>query len=309
MFGDPRAGDCSRWGWRYQGYHASLHFNVVCHEGKPVIVSVPTFLGAQPLLLDEEADGVNRIETAAWNFFDALTSQERKAMLQGGNAFNQLQHGTTSKAGAVAGSAGLRYDSLSSKTQQDLLLDILERFAEIMTTEIAVGRIAVLKAAGLGGVTIAWWGGTKRQSNKYYRIQGPTFVVESAMVDGGSNHNHICWRDFDADFAANADYFAEHVRADMLAEGIELPTENRTSPTTTTTPSTTITTSYTTTPTTSPMPTCTCPAQSPKRGHRRLGGGLEPGTNVATTPRAPNTTVSNVATTPPNTTVSNVTTI
>ena len=108
VFGDPRAGDCSRWGWRYQGYHASLHFNVVCYKGKPVIVSVPTFLGAEPLLRDEEADGVNRIETAAWNFFDALTSQERSEMIQGGNAFSQLQHGTTSKAGPVAGSAGLR---------------------------------------------------------------------------------------------------------------------------------------------------------------------------------------------------------
>ena len=29
-----------------------------------------------------------------------------------------------------------------------------------MTTEIAVGRIAVLKAAGLDGLTIAWCGGS-----------------------------------------------------------------------------------------------------------------------------------------------------
>ena len=71
---------------------------------------------------------------------------------------------------------------------------------------------------------MAWWGGTTRGSVKYYRVQGATFVVESAMVSGEGNHNHICWRDFDADFARDAGFFAKHVRADMAADAGALAT-------------------------------------------------------------------------------------
>ena len=70
----------------------SLRFNVVCEqEGVPVIASVPTFFGSKPLLLDEENDGVSRIEIAAWIFFDALSANEREKMVQGTDAFLRLR--------------------------------------------------------------------------------------------------------------------------------------------------------------------------------------------------------------------------
>ena len=34
----------------------------------------------------------------------------------------------------------------------------------------------------------------------YYRVQGPTFLIEYDNVQNGANHVHSVWRDFDGDF-------------------------------------------------------------------------------------------------------------
>jgi hypothetical protein len=36
--------------------------------------------------------------------------------------------------------------------------------------------------------------------NIYYRIQGPTFIIEYDNVQNDANHIHTVWRDFDGDF-------------------------------------------------------------------------------------------------------------
>jgi len=43
----------------------------------------------------------------------------------------------------------------------------------------------------------------------YYRVQGPTFLVEWANTQNGANHPHAVWRDFNGDFGA--DILAKHL--------------------------------------------------------------------------------------------------
>ncbi len=45
----------------------------------------------------------------------------------------------------------------------------------------------------------------------YYRLQGPTFVMEYANVKGGGNHSHTVWRDFGND--SGRDFLKEHLAA------------------------------------------------------------------------------------------------
>ena len=40
----------------------------------------------------------------------------------------------------------------------------------------------------------AWAGGLKIGEAYYYRIQGPTFLMESANVQNNANHIHAAWR-------------------------------------------------------------------------------------------------------------------
>jgi hypothetical protein len=44
----------------------------------------------------------------------------------------------------------------------------------------------------------------------YYRVQGPTFLIEYNNTQGRNNHSHTVWRDFQGDFGF--DVLAMHHR-------------------------------------------------------------------------------------------------
>jgi len=52
-------------------------------------------------------------------------------------------------------------------------------------------------------VRFGWAGGTRVGEGHYYRIQGPTFVIEYDNTQNGANHVHSVWRDLDADFGGD----------------------------------------------------------------------------------------------------------
>ena len=56
----------------------------------------------------------------------------------------------------------------------------------------------------------AWAGGLDRGQPHYYRIQGPTFLVEYDNTQDEANHIHTVWRDFEGDFGE--DLLAPHYR-------------------------------------------------------------------------------------------------
>ena len=57
----------------------------------------------------------------------------------------------------------------------------------------AARRIAALKAK-IDETYLAWYGPTTKGSAAYYRIQGPTLLIEYAP-QGGTNHIHTIIRD------------------------------------------------------------------------------------------------------------------
>jgi tetratricopeptide (TPR) repeat protein len=57
----------------------------------------------------------------------------------------------------------------------------------------------------------------ERGQGHYYRIQGPTFVVEYDNTQNGANHIHTVWRDFSGDFGR--DLLSEHYRTSDHHQG------------------------------------------------------------------------------------------
>ncbi|MBM3871811.1 MAG: DUF3500 domain-containing protein, partial [Verrucomicrobia bacterium] len=49
-------------------------------------------------------------------------------------------------------------------------------------------------------VAFAWAGGLNRGDGHYYRVQGPTFLLEYDNTQNNANHVHAVWRDFTNDF-------------------------------------------------------------------------------------------------------------
>ena len=78
-----------------------------------------------------------------------------------------------------------------------------------MADDIAADRLSKIEKAGWDHVAFAWAGGLERGQKHYYRVQGPTFLIEYDNTQNDGNHIHSVWRDFHGDFGA--DLLREHV--------------------------------------------------------------------------------------------------
>ena len=94
--------------------------------------------------------------------------------------------------------------------QRELLMKLIDVYVGYMASDIAADRSAKLKKAGVEKIAFAWAGETERGKKHYYRIQGPTFLVEYDNTQNDGNHIHSVWRDFQGDFGR--DLLREHLR-------------------------------------------------------------------------------------------------
>ena len=62
-----------------------------------------------------------------------------------------------------------------------------------------------IKAAGMDKIHFGWAGSMKKGVAYYYRVQGPSFLIEfvNTQADAAgnpANHIHCVWRDLTGDF-------------------------------------------------------------------------------------------------------------
>jgi hypothetical protein len=95
--------------------------------------------------------------------------------------------------------------------QRELLLKLIDVYTGYMPADVAAERTAKLKKAGVEKIAFAWAGETERGKKHYYRLQGPTFLVEYDNTQNDGNHIHSVWRDFNGDFGR--DLLREHLRS------------------------------------------------------------------------------------------------
>lgn len=206
VFGTPSKKDT--WGWRAEGHHVSLQFTVV--KGT-LVASSPTMFGSNPAEVMEGPKKGLRIladqEDTARALLMALDEGQRaKAVIQN-VALNEIV--TTNKVEVSPLSpVGITADGLKP-AQRDMLLKVIETFTSKMADDIAADRTAKLKKAGLEKIAFAWAGEAERGKKHYYRIQGPTFLIEHDNSQNNGNHIHSVWRDFAGDFGR--DLLREHI--------------------------------------------------------------------------------------------------
>ena len=93
--------------------------------------------------------------------------------------------------------------------QRDLLMKVIDAYSSAMTEDLAAERMDRLRKAGVDKIGFAWAGEAERGKRHYYRIQGPTFLIEYDNTQNDANHIHSVWRDFDGDFGR--DLLREHL--------------------------------------------------------------------------------------------------
>jgi hypothetical protein len=71
--------------------------------------------------------------------------------------------------------------------------------------------MAAIERQGRTKINFAWAGPTELGKQHYYRIQGPTFLIEYDNTQNQGNHVHSVWRDFAGDFGR--DLLREHIKS------------------------------------------------------------------------------------------------
>ena len=206
VFGTPSAKET--WGWRVEGHHVSLHFSVV---NGTLVASSPTFFGTNPAEVREGPRQGLRIlgeqEDEGRSLLMALNDTQRsKAVIQN-VALNEIV--TTNKLDITPLSPiGLPASEMTTP-QRDMLMKVINVYVSKMADDIAAERTAKLQKAGIDKIAFAWAGEAERGKRHYYRIQGPTFLIEHDNSQNNGNHVHSVWRDFAGDFGR--DLLREHV--------------------------------------------------------------------------------------------------
>ena len=207
VFGTPTPR--GTWGWRAEGHHLSLHFTIV---NGTLLTGSPAFFGTNPAEVREgEQKGLRILgarEDAARALIDALESRQRTAAVIDTTAPNDMVTMNTLKIEPMT-PAGIPASALTAP-QRTLLTQLVDVYIGAMTDDIAIDRRARIEKAGWDKVTFAWAGSLLRGQRHYYRVQGPTFLIEYDNTQNNANHIHSVWRDFAGDFGA--DLLREHVR-------------------------------------------------------------------------------------------------
>ena len=201
VFGTP--GDAKAWGWRFEGHHVSVRFDVVSGS---LTSSTPSFFGSNPAEVRVDVPGAaprgTRVlgaeEDAARALLESLDASEKATAIVNVAAPNEMLTSNALKADPQS-PLGLKASAMT-KAQRDKLMALIDVYTGFMAPDIAAERLDKLKNAGLDNVAFAWAGETEKGKKHYYRVQGPTFLVEYDNAQNDGNHIHSVWRDFAGDF-------------------------------------------------------------------------------------------------------------
>ena len=211
IFGEPSA--TGTWGWRVEGHHISMHFTLV--KGA-LVADTPTFAGTNPAEVRDDVPGAapkgTRVlglqEDAGRTLVMALDAGQRTTATINATAPNEIVTNNTLDINPLT-PAGLSAGAMTP-AQRDLLMRVIDSYSGLMAADIAADRLAKIKAAGIENVTFAWAGPVERGQRHYYRVQGPTFLIEFDNTQNNGNHVHSIWRDFKGDFGR--DLLREHLK-------------------------------------------------------------------------------------------------
>jgi len=208
IYGTPSPS--SSWAWHWEGHHLSLHFTLVdC----TLLASAPTFYGANPAQVNTSVvnappmgtRNLGREEDLARQLAAVLDADANKR-LQAVVA-NQLRDTPETASVTPLQTPGLLASAMSP-AEQDMLRTLITEYANNLAPELAAERLSRIEDAGLDSVGFLWSGSLVPGQAHYYRVQGPTFLIEYVNEQNNSNHVHSAWRDFDGDYGR--DVIAEH---------------------------------------------------------------------------------------------------
>ena len=190
-----------------------MSFNFTVVDGKHVFFA-PGFMGTNPAEVRSGPRKGERVlggdEDMGIAFVNSLDVTQRKTAIIAEKALTEIVT-TNKKRVEPLSPTGIAAAQLTP-AQREKLVALVKHHLARWRPELAAENFEKISAAGLDHLTFAWAGGLDRSQQTYYRIQGPTFLIEFDNSQNNGNHVHSTFRDFKGDFGH--DLLAEHYAKD-----------------------------------------------------------------------------------------------
>ncbi|QHT70959.1 DUF3500 domain-containing protein [Rhodocytophaga rosea] len=197
VFGTP--GGKEPWAWRMEGHHISLNFSSVTGQ---LLSSTPAFLGSNPAIVPDGPQKGKQIlkleEDLARSLMQSFSAEQLKTVIIDVKAPGEIITSNKRKA-ILESSQGIRMAEMSL-IQKKRFMELLNVYLDNFNEELAVNHMKKIRKAGLDNLRFAWAGSQERGQGHYYRIHGPTLLIEYDNTQTHANHVHTVVRDLTDDF-------------------------------------------------------------------------------------------------------------
>ena len=185
------------WMLQFGGHHLAINLTIAGNNAS----MTPSLPAAQPAKFTIEGRTVRPLgdeNDKAFALINALDGkQQSQAILASRVADLVLGPGNDGK---TIQPEGLKASAMTA-AQQTMLWDIVHEWSGIEADDYAGPRLAEIKSHP-NDTYFAWSGPTTNGGASYYRIQGPTLVIEYAPQQGSVDHIHTIYRDPTNDYGA-----------------------------------------------------------------------------------------------------------
>ena len=187
------------WMFQFGGHHLAINATVF----GPNISFSPMLTGGQPLHFRHDGADVfivQRETAAAQAFMDGLTDEQRVKAVRAEHPIDLVLG--PGKDGATVAPEGIRGSELTAK-QVTLLLDVIEARLGFMNSDDYAEKMKTVEA-GIEDTYFGWWGRQGVLGAAYYRVTGPSLVLEYAIQNrrGTVDHAHSMYREPDNDYGS-----------------------------------------------------------------------------------------------------------
>lgn len=200
IFGEPKSS--SPWGWRFEGHHLSVN---VTQGGPDGDVVAPLFFGANPGRVPSGPKAGLRILAAEEDLGRALVMSfspaDRARVIIAPETTNDIVSKNVPKVDGVT-FAGVAASEMTA-AQRKQLRGLINLYAKRLSSAEARSQLERIEAAGFEKVRFAWAGGLEPGQKHYYRVHGPTMLIEYDNSQNDANHVHTVWRDLEHDFGGD----------------------------------------------------------------------------------------------------------
>ena len=203
FFGTPSVTE--PWGWQFGGHHLAVNMSI--QDGG--VTMSPTFIGVEPATVDQsvidrifpisgggvgDPEPFSREIEAGLSLINSLASPDRTAAILSGSPDGLVSGvGQDGVIPALEGSEVSGWDP----DQKQALLDLVSLWVGMMPSRSAEFRLAQI-GSQLNDTYFAWQGPSDGTGSIYYRIQGPSLIVEfstQGAVGSDGGHYHSIYRD------------------------------------------------------------------------------------------------------------------